>query len=285
LFVAIDVTTGDFQAAVIEGSRRTPVIVDFWAPWCAPCRALAPVLEKLETEYEGRFALARVNSDENPELAARHGVRGIPNVKAFVDGEIVDEFSGALPEPAVREFLNRVIPTPAEELRAQALALYRTDGDAAQALNRLEHALALEPQNPRVLADAAAVMADLARYEEAKRTLERLPALAQMEEPIAALRARIDFAIASADAPQRAVLEQRVREAPADLGARLKLAYRCVTDKDYAAALDQLLEIVRRDRAFRDDIGRKTMLEVFGMLGKRGALVDEYRRRLASAMY
>jgi putative thioredoxin len=285
LFVAIDVTTGDFQAAVIEGSRRTPVIVDFWAPWCAPCRALAPVLEKLETEYEGRFALARVNSDENPELAARHGVRGIPNVKAFVDGEIVDEFSGALPEPAVREFLNRVIPTPAEELRAQALALYRADGDAAQALNRLEHALALEPQNPRVLADAAAVMADLARYEEAKRTLERLPALAQMEEPIAALRARIDFAIASADAPQRAVLEQRVREAPADLEARLKLAYRCVTDKDYAAALDQLLEIVRRDRAFRDDIGRKTMLEVFGMLGKRGALVDEYRRRLASAMY
>ncbi|HET7597776.1 MAG TPA: co-chaperone YbbN [Burkholderiales bacterium] len=283
--MAIDVTTGDFQAAVIEGSRRTPVIVDFWAPWCAPCRALAPVLEKLETEYEGRFALARVNSDENPELAARHGVRGIPHVKAFVDGEIVDEFSGALPEPAVREFLNRVIPTPAEELRAQALALYRTDGDAAQALNRLEHALALEPQNPRVLADAAAVMADLARYEEAKRTLERLPALAQMEEPIAALRARIDFAIASADAPQRAVLEQRVREAPADLEARLKLAYRCVTDKDYAAALDQLLEIVRRDRAFRDDIGRKTMLEVFGMLGKRGALVDEYRRRLASAMY
>ena len=105
--VSRDVSVQDFDEVVIEGSRRAPVIVDFWAPWCAPCRALAPILEKLEGQYEGKFTLVKVNSDENPELAARYGVRGIPNVKAFAGGELVDEFSGALPEPMVREFLQR----------------------------------------------------------------------------------------------------------------------------------------------------------------------------------
>ena len=185
--MAIDVTTRDFQEAVIEASRQIPVIVDFWAPWCAPCRALGPVLEKLEADYQGRFTLARVDSDENQALASQYGVRGIPNVKAFVDGEVVDEFAGALPEPAVREFLDRVIPSQAEELRIAALALYRTNGDAAQALDRLEQALVLEPQNPRVLADAAALMIDVGRYDDAKGVLDRLPPLAQMDEPIAAL--------------------------------------------------------------------------------------------------
>ena len=283
--MAIDVTTRDFQEAVIEASRQIPVIVDFWAPWCAPCRALGPVLEKLEADYQGRFTLARVDSDENQALASQYGVRGIPNVKAFVDGEVVDEFAGALPEPAVREFLDRVIPSPAEELRIAALALYRTNGDAAQALDRLEQALVLEPQNPRVLADAAALMIDVGRYDDAKGVLDRLPPLAQMDEPIAALRAHIGFATACADAPQCALLEARIRQEPADLEARLKLAYRCAAENDYPGALEQLLEIVRRDRAFRDDVGRKTMLEVFAVLGNRGELVAEYRRRLASAMY
>src|SRR5215218_2804378 len=115
----IDVDKTNFEALVIEGSKQVPVLVDFWAPWCAPCRALGPILEKLAAEYDGRFVLAKINSDENPALAARYGVRGIPNVKAFVAGEVIDEFSGALPESAVRQFIDNIIPSPADELRMQ----------------------------------------------------------------------------------------------------------------------------------------------------------------------
>jgi len=172
--MAIDVSEKDFNEVVIEGSRRVPVIVDFWAPWCAPCRALAPVLEKLATEHQGKFTLVKVNSDENQPLAAQWGVRGIPNVKAFVGGKLVDEFSGALPETMVREFLKRVIPSPAEELRLEAEAVYRESRDDVKTLALLAQALELDPRHEPALIDAAAVLADLGRHEEAKAFLERL---------------------------------------------------------------------------------------------------------------
>jgi putative thioredoxin len=118
---AIDVSVADFDDKVLAASRAVPVVVDFWAPWCQPCRILKPILEKLAAEFGGRFILAKVNSDENQELSMRYGVRGIPAVKAFVNGEPVDEFTGALPEGQVREFIERLIPSPAEPPRAQAL--------------------------------------------------------------------------------------------------------------------------------------------------------------------
>ena len=280
----IDVSLQDFKPVVIEGSMRAPVIVDFWAPWCAPCRALGPVLEKLEAEYQGKFTLAKINSDENQELAAQYGVRGIPDVKAFVGGRLVDEFSGALPERQVREFLDRVIPTPSEELRLQARELYRERRAGAKALTLLEQALELDPQNERALIDSASIMTDLGRLDEAKSFIGKLSPLAQMDEAVAALRSRIDFAASAAASPDAEALRQRIAANPDDLEARLQLANLCAAKEDYAAALDQLLEIVRRDRTFGDDIARKTMLQIFNLLGD-GELVSEYRRRLASAMY
>lgn len=280
----IDVSLQDFKPVVIEGSMRAPVIVDFWAPWCAPCRALGPVLEKLEVEYQGKFTLAKINSDENQELAAQYGVRGIPNVKAFVGGRLVDEFSGALPERQVREFLDRVIPTPSEELRLQAREVYRESRAGAKALTLLEQALELDPQNERALIDSALIMTDLGRLDEAKSFIGKLSPLAQMDEAVAALRSRIDFAASAAASPDAEALRQRIAANPHDLDARLQLANLCAAKEDYAAALDQLLEIVRRDRTFGDDIARKTMLQIFNLL-RDGELVSEYRRRLASAMY
>lgn len=282
---SMEVSASDFNALVIEGSKQAPVIVDFWASWCAPCRALAPVLEKLAAEYGGRFTLAKVNSDENQALAARYGVRGIPNVKAFVGGELIDEFSGALPEPLVREFLERVIPSPAEELRRQAVDLYRATRDARRALALLAQAAGADPRNELVRLDSAEILIDLGMLDEARKLLETLSGLARMEERATALRARLDFAAAAALAGDAAALEARIARDANDLDARLALANLYVTRQEYRTALDQLLEIVRRDRSFKDDIARKTMLQVFSLLGAEHGLVSEYRKLLASAMY
>lgn len=279
---SFDVDESSFQQAVVEASRKVPVLVDFWAEWCAPCRALKPVLEKLADEYQGRFVLAKVNSDQNQALAARYGVRGIPNVKAFVDGQLVDEFSGALPEPMVREFIDGLMPSEAETLRRQAAAA-REAGRADEALALLQRAADLEPQNDAVRLDRAEILLDAGRLDEARALLDQLNILTRDEPRAAGLIARAAFAGGSPEGA--AGLESRVAANPDDLAARLDLAKACVNARRYEAAMEQLLEIIRRDRSFGDDAGRKTMLQVFNLLGNEGDLVNKYRRLMASALY
>lgn len=275
---ALDVGLADFNQHVLEESRSRPVVVDFWAPWCGPCKSLKPVLEKLAAEYGGKFLLAKINSDENQELAARYAVRGIPSVKAFIDGEMVDEFSGALPESEVRAFLDRLIPSPADELRAQAMDA-RMAADPSGALQLLAEASKLDPQNLGVRLDAAEIMLDLGETDEAQRLIGSVPDDA---DPRASqLKARLQFA-AAANEDEGALLA-RVAADGNDLDARLKLAHLNVAASNYEAGMEQLLEIVRRDRSFQDDIGRKTLLSVFNLLGG-GEQVSRYRRLLASAL-
>jgi len=281
----VDVNEANFQQAVLEGSKRAPVVVDFWAPWCAPCRTLGPILERLASEYAGRFTLAKVNSDESPALAAQFGVRGIPSVKAVVNGELVDEFTGALPEPTVREFIERILPSPSEVLRLKANALYAAEKDAARALELLGEAAKSDPANEDVRFDQARIHADLGELDAAQKLLESLSGLAQMDERVTALRARLDLAQGAVHAGDMAALQARVARDPAALEARLQLASLHVAARRHREALDQLLEIVKRDRGFKDDVGRRTMLEVFSVLGPDHKLVEEYRRRLASALY
>jgi putative thioredoxin len=281
----VDVNEANFEQAVLEGSKRAPVVVDFWAPWCAPCRVLGPILERLASEYAGRFTLAKVNSDESPALAAQFGVRGIPSVKAVVNGELVDEFTGALPEPTVREFIERILPSPSDVLRLKANALYAAKNDAARALELLGEAAKSDPANEDVRFDQARIHVDLGELDAAQKLLDSLSGLAQMDERITALRARLDLAQGAAHAGDMAALEARVTRDPADLEARLQIASLYVQAKRHREALDQLLEIVKRDRGFKDDVGRRTMLEVFSVLGPDDKLVEEYRRRLASALY
>lgn len=276
---AIDVGLADFELKVVEESRQRPVVVDFWAPWCGPCRSLKPILEKLAAEYGGRFLLAKVNSDENQALAARYGVRGIPSVKAFIDGAQVDEFSGALPEAEVRAFLDALIPHPAEALRQQAAAM-RAEGDAAGALQRLAEASTLDPAHAGVRLDAAELMLELGETEEARRLVD---GLADDADPrVAQLKARLQFAaVGEAD---ESALVARVAADANDLEARLELAKLLVASGRHEAGMEHLLEIVRRDRGFGDDIGRRTLLSVFDLLGsdERAA---RYRRLLASALH
>ncbi len=281
----IDVNEANFEQAVLEASTRAPVVIDFWAPWCAPCRALGPVLEGLAAEYDGRFTLAKVNADESPTLTAQFGVRGIPSVKAIVNGALVDEFTGAPPEPMVREFIERVLPSPSEELRLQAAQVYSADRDASRALELLEQAATSDPENEAVRVDQAEIYLDLKQFDAARKLLDSLSGLAQMDDRVTAVRARLDLAQGAAQAGDEASLESRIAQEPGDLEARLQLAQILVARKRYDAALGHLLEIVKRDRGFKDDAGRKTMLEVFTLLGQDHELVSEYRRRLASAMY
>jgi putative thioredoxin len=280
-----DVSVADFDDKVITASRRVPVVVDFWAEWCQPCRILKPTLEKLAAEYGGRFLLAKVNSDDNQELAMRYGVRGIPAVKAFVDGQLADEFTGALPEGQVRDFIDGLIPSPAEPLRREALAAHGR-GDLEGARKLLARAVELDPRNESAYLDYVEVSIESGDLDEARQLLDALRDRARDRFRLDALDAQLQLAAGGAGSDAE-TLRKRVEADPADLEARLQLANTLALGRDYRAAFEQLLEIVRRDRQWQDEAGRKTMLTLFNLLATQpeyDALVREYRVALARTL-
>jgi putative thioredoxin len=280
---SFDSTTADFDRDVLEASRAVPVVVDFWAPWCGPCRALKPILEKLAVEFDGKFRLAKVNTDEHPEIAARYGVRGIPNVKAFVDGKLAAEFTGAQPESAVRRFLATVVPSPAETLRRGAQAdVARGAFDDAE--TKLREALALDAGSDAVRVDLAALLAARGDLDGAEAALAAIPEHLR-DERASGLVTRIALERKRASLPDAATLKARAEAQPADPDVRLAYAERLVADGQYRAALDELIGVVRRDRGERRERARKAIVEVFGLVPDEPDLVSEYRRQLSAALY
>jgi putative thioredoxin len=278
-----DVTQADFDTQVLERSRQVPVLVDFWAAWCAPCRALMPLLARLAEDYQGRFFLAKVNTDAERELAERYGIRSLPTVKLFRDGVPVDEFMGALPESALREFLDTRLPRASD--RSVTAALQAAEhGAADQAITLLQQALTEDPANDRARLALARLLFERASYDEAEAALKGLSAR-QADEPEAlGLCARLEFARVPAARRPADELHRALAADPADHAARYGLGAQAVLAGDYDTALAHLLEIVRRDRKFGDDAGRKGMIAVFNILGDRGALVQKYRARLAATL-
>jgi len=275
--------TEAFEHDVLKASETVPVLVDFWAPWCAPCRALKPVLEKLAGEYQGRFLLAKVNSDEHPQLAARFGVRGIPNVKAFVDGKLADEFTGALPESGVRAFIDRLIPTPGEKLRRTAHALV-VQGDFDEAERHLRSALELEPANHAIRMDLVELLLAKNSHAEADELFAPIPER-ERDERGERLYSMLALWKRSQQLPAIEELQAKLAADPNDVHARLALGERLVAEGRYEPALAALLEVVRQDRGALRTSARKLMVGVFGLADDQAELVSTYRKLLAGALY
>jgi len=283
----LDTTQQSFTADVVEASRHTPVLVDFWAPWCGPCRTLSPLLAAAEAEYQGRLKVVKINVDENQELAARFGVRSIPYVVAFVDGEAADSFVGVLPAEALRRFIGRLLPDPAEIERGKAQQLLAA-GDADGAARALRAAIAIDPHRDAARMDLAQVLlehsADDGRLDEAANSLVGVSAAGKLEPRWTALNTQLESQRRAAELPDAEVLVARIAADPADLQARLDLANQHIARRDFEPALEQLLAIVERDRAFGNDVGRRTMLSVFDLAAEQASVVSSFRRRLSALL-
>lgn len=283
----IEANLTTFEREVLLASHGTLVLVDFWAPWCGPCRALGPVLERVETVYGGRFRLVKVNSDENPELSERFMVRSIPYVLAFADGKPVDGFVGALPESEVRAFIDRHLPTVGEVERRKALQLLER-GEIATAVATLRAALALEPDNEALKLDLAEALLnrhpggpDAHQLDEAQRALSGVGARSQADARRRALQVRLESLRTAAMLPDLDTLRAAVSSNAADLGSRMALAQRYIARGELQSALDELLEIIKRNRQFEDGAARHTVLSVLELAADQPQLVSEYRKRLS----
>ncbi|SOZ13804.1 putative THIOREDOXIN PROTEIN [Cupriavidus taiwanensis] len=278
-----DVTLQNFENEVIDASRQMPVLVDFWAPWCGPCRTLGPMLERLEAEADGQWKLVKVNVDENQELAAHFGVRSIPHVVAIDDGQAVDQFTGVLPESGLREFLSRLAPGQARSPLADALALAAAGNrDGAETL--FADAIAADPESDAPRLAYISFLLDGNAVDRARAEFAALSPRAEQQDGYGALRTRIDAMENAAGLPDAATLVGRIDADPRDLAARMDLARLMIAQQQYEPALEQLLAIVRTDRGFDDDIGRRTMLSVFEMLADRPEVVSRWRRQLSTSL-
>ncbi|HSN21526.1 MAG TPA: tetratricopeptide repeat protein [Usitatibacter sp.] len=280
----IDATLSSFERDVIDASMEVPVLVDFWAPWCGPCKQLGPLLERLEREYGGRFKLVNVNSDTNPELVSSFNLQSIPHSVAFVDGNAVAQFAGAQPEAFVRAFLDRLIPDPSEiEHRAAREALAKGQPEVAESY--LKNAIALDPANDAARLDMAAILLERGDVHPARTHFDALSSSAPQLSTYSVVSTRLEAAELAEALPPAETLTRRIRVDPADLEARLELAELHIARREFEPALEQLLEIVGRDRSYRDDGARLKMLAVFDMAADEPDLVTEYRGRLSRLLF
>jgi putative thioredoxin len=278
----IEAGEDNFEADVLERSHEVPVLVDFWAPWCGPCRVLGPVLEKLADEYSGKFVLAKINVDESPSLAGAFGIQGIPAVKLIKDGEIAGEFTGALPEPAVREMLSRYLPSEYDEQADEAADL-EEQGKPAEAQAIYQSILDLEPNHAKSLLGLGRLLMTGGDREGALNYLERISPAAQERKDADRLIARLQ--LQGDQSADEATLRQKLAAEPDSLEARFDLAQALAANEKFEEALGEFLNIVKSDRDLRDDGARKAMVQIFDVLPPDDPLIDKYRSELAKVLF
>ena len=277
-----DVDQQSFEADVLQASLTTPVLVDFWATWCEPCKTLGPMLEKLAAEYNGAFRLGKVDVDTQQELAGMFGIRSIPTVVLVKDGQVLDGFAGVLPESQLREFLSRhVQPLEAPAEPAEEEAVQETP---EQAINRLQQAIATGPDQPELKLDLALALMHAGQIAAAEAELAALPANLATDARAVRLRSELDLAHALKDAPALAELQQRVQADDSDWAARDQLGVRLLLEGDADAGLEQFLVILQKARDWNDGQAKKRLLAAFATLDD-AELVGRYRRRMASLLF
>jgi putative thioredoxin len=276
-----DVAEAAFDLEVVERSCTTPVVADFWAPWCAPCRALTPLLEEVIGEHKGAVILARINVDEAPALTAELGIRGIPAVKGYRDGAVLAEFSGAQPVSVIRQLVAAVLPTGADRLAAEGERCLAAA--AAGAEGKFRDALATDPHHGRALLGLARVLAARGEPAEALDLLARVLPSASVAAEAERFAAEVRTG-GEADGDESG-LRRRIGANPSDLAARIELGRLLAARRRYEEALGELLTAVRHDRHFEDDAGRRAMIDIFTLLGVDDPLTTRFQSDLARILY
>jgi putative thioredoxin len=272
-----------FERDVIERSKEVPVVVDFWAGWCQPCRLLAPILEALARERQGAFVLVKADIEEMPNIAAAFRVRSIPSVFGFKGGQAVDSFLGLLPESAIRAWIDRLMPTAAEKLTAQARQVAATD--AARAEQLYCQALELAPNDPGVKIDLARFLLGRDRIDEGQALIAKLEGRGFLEPEAERLKAELALRAGARDAGDLAARRSEAAVHPDDLGLRFKLAEALAAAGQNAEALELCLSVVEESHGDLRDAARKLMLSIFQLLPEDDDLAAEYRRKLSAALY
>lgn len=311
-----DITLQNFEAELIQASMQQPVLLDIWAPWCGPCRTLGPLLEKVETAYGGRFKLAKLNSDDQPEIAGQlsqaFGVRSIPFCVLFDKGQPIDGFVGALPEAQIREFLDRHVPSAEAmeaEAEAEAAEQLEAEGDTDAALARLQQAVAIDPANDAARTEYIKRLIEAGRIAQARQAWEPVAGKAMLDTRIAALGHWLDACEKSAGARSPQALAAAIEANRRDFDARFELAQGHFAAGRFTDAMDALLEIVMRDKAWNDELARKTYVAILELMSKPAPkpaaeaakstlevtgkaqpapsdpLIDQYRRKLSMALF